>query len=175
VRAGGRKAVGPAAEDRRVVLTVMAYGRQAGVGPARCAGAAPTGNVARGARSGVPAHNRFDVPHFDRFKLKNFELNFKIAKYKSCRPVNPLQLSSRPIGWILNGFGDNHLQSYRFVCIGQTVQQDFDWVFEDSNLRIWNANNGMKCVPGKIRNLAVGRFWSSMGKFWERVGKLIQP
>jgi hypothetical protein len=118
--------VGPAAEDRRVVLALTAYGRQAGVGPARCAGAAPTGDVARGARSGVPAHNRFDVPHFDRFKLKNFELKFKIAKYESCRPVDPLQLSLRPTGRILNGFGDNPLQSYTFVCIGQTVQQDFD-------------------------------------------------
>jgi hypothetical protein len=118
--------MGPADEDRRVVLAVTAYGRQAGVGPARCAGATPTGNVARGARSGVPAHNRFDVPHFDRFKLKNFELKFKFAKYESCRTVNPLQLSLRPTGRILNRFGDNHPQSYRFVWCGQTVQQDFD-------------------------------------------------
>jgi hypothetical protein len=64
-----------------VVLAVTAYGRQAGVSPAQCAGAAPTGDIVRGARSGVPAHNRFDVPHFDRFKLKNFERKFKIAKY----------------------------------------------------------------------------------------------
>jgi hypothetical protein len=76
-----------------VVLAVTAYGRQAGVGPARCAGAAPTGDVARGARSGVPAHKCFVVPYFDRFKLKNFELKFEFAKYESCRPVNPLQLS----------------------------------------------------------------------------------
>jgi hypothetical protein len=118
--------VGSAVEDWCVVLAVTAYGRQAGVVPARCAGKAPTGDVARGARSGVPAHNRFDVPHFDRLKLKNFELMFKIAKYESCRLVNPLQLSLRPTGRILNGFGDNHLQSYRFVCIGQTLQQDID-------------------------------------------------
>jgi hypothetical protein len=96
------------------------------VGPARCAGAVPTGDVAREALSGVPVHNRFDVPHFDRFKLKNFELKFKIAKYESCRTVNPLQLSLRPTGQFLNGLGDNPLQSYRFVCIGQTVQQGFD-------------------------------------------------
>jgi hypothetical protein len=118
--------VGPAAEDRRVVLAVTAYGRQAGVGPARCAGAAPTGDVTRGARPDVPAHTRFKVPHFDRFKLKNFELKFKTAKYESCRTVNPLQLSLRPVGLFLDGLGDNPLQSYRFVCIGQTVQQGFD-------------------------------------------------
>jgi hypothetical protein len=72
-----------------VVLAVTAYGRQAGVGPARCAGAAPTGNVARGARSGVPAHNYFDVPHFDRFKLKNFERKFKFANTKVVEQLTP--------------------------------------------------------------------------------------
>jgi hypothetical protein len=106
------------------------------VGPAQRAGAAPTGDVARGARSGVPAHHRFNVPYFDRFKLKNFELKFKTAKYDGCRTVNPLQLSLRPVGLILNGLGDNPLQSYRFVCNGQTVQQGFDLVFEHLNLRI---------------------------------------
>jgi hypothetical protein len=110
----------------RVSLIVTAYGRQVGVGPARRAGATPTGDVARGARSSVPAHNRFGVPHFDRFKLKNFELKFKIAKYESCGTVNPIQLSLRPTGQFLNGLGDNPLQSYRFVGIGQTVQQGFD-------------------------------------------------
>jgi hypothetical protein len=96
------------------------------VGPAQRVGEAPTGNVARWARSGVPAHHRFNVPHFDRFKLKNFELKFKIAKKESCRTVNPLQLSLRPVGLVLNGLGDNPLQSYRFVCNGQTVQLGFD-------------------------------------------------
>jgi hypothetical protein len=65
---------GPGHYGLRVSLAVTAYGRRADVGPAQCAGAAPTGDVARGARSGVPAHNHFNVPHFDRFKLKNFEL-----------------------------------------------------------------------------------------------------
>jgi hypothetical protein len=59
------------------------------VGPARCAGAAPTGDVAHGARSGVPAHNCFDVPHFDRFKLKNFELKFKFASTKVVEKLTP--------------------------------------------------------------------------------------
>jgi hypothetical protein len=96
------------------------------VGPAQRAGAAPTGDVARGARSGVPAHHRFNVPYFDRFKLKNFELKFKTIKYEGCRTVNPLQLSLRLVGLILNGLGDNPLQCYSFVCNGQAVQQGFD-------------------------------------------------
>jgi hypothetical protein len=50
-------------------------------------------DVARGVRSGVLAHFQFAEPYFDRFKLKNFELKFKFAKYESCRPDNPLQLS----------------------------------------------------------------------------------
>jgi hypothetical protein len=61
--------------------------------------------------------------------------------------------------------GDNPLQSYRFVCIGQTVQQGFDRVFEHLNLRIWNANNGMKCVPGKTKKLCC---WSIL-KFYRKI------
>jgi hypothetical protein len=127
---------GPGHYGLRVSLAVTAYGRRADVGPAQCAGATSLVDAARGARSGVPAHNRFNVPHFDRFKLKNFELKFKTAKYESCRTVNPLQLSLRPVGLIRNGLGDNPLQSYRFVCNGQTAQQGFDSVFEHLNLRI---------------------------------------
>jgi hypothetical protein len=49
-------------------------------------------DVTRGARFGVPAHFQFAEPYFDRFKLENFELKFKIAKYESCRLDNLLQL-----------------------------------------------------------------------------------
>jgi hypothetical protein len=71
----------------------------------------------------------------------------------------------RPTGRILNGFGDNHPQSYRFAWLGQTVQQDFDWVFEGLNIQIWNANNGMKCVPGKTEKLWC---WSIL-KFYSKI------
>jgi hypothetical protein len=90
VRARGR---GPGHNDRRVVHAVTAYGWQA-VWPQRAALARRRRrDVARRARSGVPARFQFAVPLFDRFKLKNFELKFKFAKYESCRPDNPLQLS----------------------------------------------------------------------------------
>jgi hypothetical protein len=51
-RAGDRAGVrargcGPGHDGQRVSLAVMAYTRQAGVGPACCAGAALTGDVAR--------------------------------------------------------------------------------------------------------------------------------
>jgi hypothetical protein len=52
-------------------------------------------DVARRARFGAPARFQFAVPLFDRSKLENFELKFRIAKYESCRPDNPLQLSQR--------------------------------------------------------------------------------
>jgi hypothetical protein len=39
-----------------------------------------------------PCFQLVEAP-FDRLKLKNFELKFKFAKYESCRPDNPLQLS----------------------------------------------------------------------------------
>jgi hypothetical protein len=52
----------------------------------------PGGGARLAGGEGWPT-DRFDVPHFDRFKPKNFELKFKIAKYESCRPANPLQLS----------------------------------------------------------------------------------
>jgi hypothetical protein len=48
LRARGR---GPDHDGRRVVLAVTAYGRQAGVGPARCVGVAPRGDVARVGRA----------------------------------------------------------------------------------------------------------------------------
>jgi hypothetical protein len=90
VRARGR---GPSHVDRRVVHTVTTYGwramwarRGAPARRRRC-------DVVRIARSGAPARFQFAVPLFDRSKLKNFELKFKIAKYESCRPDNPLQLS----------------------------------------------------------------------------------
>jgi hypothetical protein len=63
-------------------------------------------NVARHKR----AHWRsalflFAEAYFDRLKLKNFELKFKFAKYKSCRPINHLQLLQRPTYQIVNRFG----------------------------------------------------------------------
>jgi hypothetical protein len=84
---------GPGHMDRRVVHAVTAYGRRAmwarRGAPVRCR----RRDVARGARSGVPVHFQFTVPLIDRSELENFELKFKIAKYESCRPDNPLQLS----------------------------------------------------------------------------------
>jgi hypothetical protein len=93
VRVGGHEAVGPTEENRRMVLAVTAYGRWAVW--ARCVESARRRRreVACGARSCVRAPNQFVVPYFDRFKLRNFELKFKFAKYESCRPDNPLQLS----------------------------------------------------------------------------------
>jgi hypothetical protein len=83
---------GPGHVDRRVVHAMMAYGRRA----VRAQRGAPARrrrrDVACGACSGVPAHFQFAEPYFDRFKLENFELKFKIAKYESCRPDYPLQL-----------------------------------------------------------------------------------
>jgi hypothetical protein len=84
--------MGPAEEDQHVVLAVTVYGRRTVW--AQCAAPAwrRRRNVARGARYGFPAHFQFVEPYFDRFKLENFELKFKIAKYESCRPDYPLQL-----------------------------------------------------------------------------------
>jgi hypothetical protein len=83
--------VGPAAEDRRVVLAVTAYGRQAG-GPGALRWRGADGATLRAWRASASQLTNVSL-YFDRFKLKNFELKFKFAKYESCRPVNPLQLS----------------------------------------------------------------------------------
>jgi hypothetical protein len=90
VRARGH---GPVHVDRRVVHAVTAYGRRGMWAWRRAPARRRRRVVARGASSGVPVHFQFDVPLFDRSKLENFELKFKIAKYESCRPNNSLQLS----------------------------------------------------------------------------------
>jgi hypothetical protein len=63
------------------------------VGPAWAPARRQRRDVACKARSGVPTCFRFAEAPFDRFKLKNFELMFKFAKYESCRLDNLIQLS----------------------------------------------------------------------------------
>jgi hypothetical protein len=80
-RAGMRsRGHGPGHDDRRVVHATTAYGRRAVWAPARRRRRV----VKRRTRSGIPSRFQFVVPLFDRFKLKNFELKFKFAKYKIC-------------------------------------------------------------------------------------------
>jgi hypothetical protein len=65
-----------------------------GVGPARALARRRRCDVTH--RTRAPAfwpYFQFTEASFDRLKLKNFELKFKFAKNKSCRPDNPLQLS----------------------------------------------------------------------------------
>jgi hypothetical protein len=80
---------GPGHDCRRVIHAVTV----GGVGLVRAPARRQRRDVACRACSGVPTHFQFDVASFDRFKLNNFELKFKFAKYESCRPDNPLQLS----------------------------------------------------------------------------------
>jgi hypothetical protein len=95
----------------------------------------------------------FGVQLFDRSKLKIFEPNLKISKFKSCRTRILLQLSQGATYVILRGLAGKSTQTSGFSRLGQQGVVNFDWVFGPFALQISNASNWMKCVPGDNEQL----------------------
>jgi hypothetical protein len=68
----------------------------------------------------------FGVQLFDRSKLKKFELNLKISKYKSWRTHYLLQLSQRVTYGIFQGLAGKSTQTSVFSRPGQHGVVNFD-------------------------------------------------
>jgi hypothetical protein len=139
-------------------------GRGVGLGKVRVLGrrATSSGGASDGVRArtwrarargrGVAAHGTADPTcfadtMFEHYLLQNLNRSWPNFEYENCRSSNPLSISKRLYGVLLNKFCRKRLPTLNATRFSWTGDTDLWASFSCFSTKIWNANLHERCVP----------------------------